>query len=1575
MKKAMNKLLASILSFCMILSLVPATALAVGGGENAGMRIVTESYQDGILKVNVQAKTGRDIGISLSQTLLSYDSAKLRLVHPLAPTDPELDYTPTEIATTPNPAPIVVALKTGDRFSQGPMEVSDIKLYGKDGRAGLYIAVFAKKGSTEKLNTWTTVFTTAFEVVGKPADASTVLNRDSLRLANKEKDDTVISGVYTSNASFCGRIQTMDNPSIEYYTNPMAKTVVEKDNRYPMTDKGNNTATYPGSTNKPPQIPTNITAAPTAGAITYGQTLADSALSGGEASVAGSFAWKDTTAAPTVADSKKTEYEVVFTPDSDEYAPSTCKVKVEVNPKRLTDVAVADIAPQTYTGEQLKPAVTVTGLVKDKDYTVNYGTNTNVGEAEGSVTIKPVVGGNYTFDDITKTFEIKAAAISDNVMKAITAVTGLAYTSKPQDAIAVGTAAEGYTLSYSSEENGTYVSDMPTVTNAGDYTFWVKVEKDNYTAQTKKIDVSVAKADYTGTKETTANVRYGNAGTVDLSSFLPEDVNAEVRDVVDGNDILDKTPVAYPAVDGKTLKFKLLNDVNNVDKTATINLTCTGNNYETYYIAVEVKVENKTELTLDVTAVEVTNADGNLVYNGGAVNRSGEPTTTETVKGWDYTWHKADGTKLAEAPKDAGDYYLLVSIAADDPNYMGSAKVEFTIAPKSVTITGLTAPDHPYDGTMNVDITGGTLNGVVTKDEGKVSVTMPTTGTVEDANVGNGKAVTITKPTLTGEAKDNYELTTLNEVTVDITAATPVYSVAATKTFRTGTTASAVIDAMNLPATAQGVNDEPVTGELKWYSDSDHKTPVKDADLSGIPANASKTLYWVFTPAPGETNYKSEALTGSTEFTAKDKTTLTVDVSKVKVQHTDGKLVYNGEAVSRSGEPTTTETVTGWAYTWHKADNTKLAGAPKDAGSYYLLVSIADADPDYMGSAKVKFTIAPKSVTITGLDAEDKPYDGKTDATVTGTAAIDGKVKGDTVTVKAGTASFDNKNVGTAKTVTFTGFELQGAAAGNYELKAQPASVKAKITAKPVTITGLGAEGKAYDGNATATVTGTDTAVIAGKVGEDAVTVKAGTASFDNKNVGTAKTVTFKNFALEGDDAGNYKLSAQPASVTANITAKSVTITGLAAKDKAYDGSTAATVTGTAVIAGMIKGDRVTVKAGTAAFDNKNVGTAKTVTFSGYELQGDDAGNYSLSAQPASVTAAITKATPKVDLEYTKITKADQTLADAALKIKDDAKVKGTIQWIDEKGDKLLDDTVVEKNKSYKWEFTPEDTTNYDKTTGTITLYRVSSGGGGGSFVPTTYDVVIEPTVNGTVKADPTSASEGDTVKLTVAPAKDYLLDKLVILDKDGKEIKAKAQGPVFVFEMPASKVTVKVTFKDKYQNPFTDVKDDDYFAEPVMWAVYKNITAGISDTEFGPDFPCTRAQIVTFLWNAAGKPEPASKVNPFQDVTEKDWFYKSVLWAAETGITAGISDTEFGPDLTCTRAQAMTFLWKYVGKPADKAEMPFTDVTANDWFYESVQWAVANKITSGTSESTFGSNDDCTRAQIVTFLYRALKK
>ena len=169
----------------------------------------------------------------------------------------------------------------------------------------------------------------------------------------------------------------------------------------------------------------------------------------------------------------------------------------------------------------------------------------------------------------------------------------------------------------------------------------------------------------------------------------------------------------------------------------------------------------------------------------------------------------------------------------------------------------------------------------------------------------------------------------------------------------------------------------------------------------------------------------------------------------------------------------------------------------------------------------------------------------------------------------------------------------------------------------------------------------------------------------------------------------------------------------------------------------------------------------------------------------------------------------------------------------------------------------------------------------------------------------------------------------------------------------------------------FTDVHEGDYFYQPVLWAVENDITAGTSATTFGPGLDCTREQAMMFLWKAAGKPQPTSSYNPFTDVKPDAYYYDAVLWAVEEGITSGVSDTKFGTGSPCTRGQIMTFLYKAAGSPSVSGNNPFGDVKSGDYFYSPVLWAVRNNITSGTSATTFSPSQTCTRGQIVTFLYK----
>ena len=357
----------------------------------------------------------------------------------------------------------------------------------------------------------------------------------------------------------------------------------------------------------------------------------------------------------------------------------------------------------------------------------------------------------------------------------------------------------------------------------------------------------------------------------------------------------------------------------------------------------------------------------------------------------------------------------------------------------------------------------------------------------------------------------------------------------------------------------------------------------------------------------------------------------------------------------------------------------------------------------------------------------------------------------------------------------------------------------------------------------------------------------------------------------------------------------------------------------------------------------------------------------------ASVEITITKATPTGEPKYTEITTSGKTLADAALTL-DGSTLKpntGTLEWVDDKGNARSGDTKVEANTSYKWRFTPADA-NYTTLTGSIELYHKSSSGGSGWYY-TYHTIKATAGANGSISPFGwTSVREGWDQTFTITPDKGYAVAKVLV---DGKSVGAVTS---YTFKNVTKDHTIEAVFMKSNGNPqtgvFVDVPEDSYYEEAVNWAVENGITNGVSSDRFDPDGLCTRAQIVTFLWRAAGSPAPKSTGHNFTDVKAGSYYEQAVLWAVENGITVGTSSTTFSPDATCTRAQAVTFLYRASGSPAVSGSAAFSDVAADAYYASAVKWAVDNGITNGISSSLFGPDSSCTRAQIVTFIYRCMQ-
>ena len=559
---------------------------------------------------------------------------------------------------------------------------------------------------------------------------------------------------------------------------------------------------------------------------------------------------------------------------------------------------------------------------------------------------------------------------------------------------------------------------------------------------------------------------------------------------------------------------------------------------------------------------------------------------------------------------------------------------------------------------------------------------------------------------------------------------------------------------------------------------------------------------------------------------------------------------------------------------------------------------------NYTGTASKPFQITPKALTVSGVAASNKVYDGTTTATIT--ASLQGVADGDSVQLTAPAAGFDTKDAGTGKAVTIAAsgsFTISGADAGNYTLTQPTVSgMTADIT--PATLTAPGNQTVTIRNNVTTKQTVSLPAVSG--VEADGTLIPASVTVSENSAACFAVAPTYEAGVItyqlaDGLDAAHVS-ETQTVTVTLgfggnyNTVSYQLTISITDRQPQAELTYTGATV--------MTYGETLTLRSAGGSGSGAVSYTVREDTgkaeITGDQLKATQAGTVYVmvhkaadadytEASSSEVAITIRKAVPTGAPAYTKITSAGKTLADAKLTtVGGTFSIPGSVAW------ELPDTTTVVANRAYTWIFTPGDTTNYESISGEIVLYN---------FVDTPYFPAII----------------GDSSKFN-----------------------------------------------------FHDVTRFDYFYDAVKWAVDHDITSGTGRFTFSPNAACTRAQTVTFLWRAAGSPRPVSTVNPFTDVHYGDYFYQAVLWAVENGITMGTSATTFSPDATVTRAQVVTFLWRANGQPA-AWNSGFTDVSADAYYAKAVAWALQNGITTGTGFGVFSPDAACTRAQIVTFLYRYL--
>ena len=1332
-------------------------------------------------------------------------------------------------------------------------------------------------------------------------------------------------------------------------------------------------------------VPT-INTVPTAAAITYGQKLSNSNLTGGEAEVggtaiSGTFAWKTPSTAPEVKDSNSTEYEVVFTPsDVASYETATCKVKLTVNPKSLTDVAVEDIAAQTYTGSQITPAVEVKGdggkkLVKDKDYTVDYGANNTTGTGAGTVTVKAKSGGNYSFAEVVKTFDIQAGSADDtlkgNLKATHTPYTGT-YNGTAHNAFTADmSSVTGWTATYSRTETGTYGS-MPTVENVADSgNIYVKFSHASYADVIAEYEVKI-------TQKSISDMLV----TLDHDSFVYDgtDKTVAVTSVKTTDGAVTLTPTSDYTIDSgsSTMTAK------NVPEGAGYPVVVAGTGNYTGTHTVYWKI---TKADPNAADFDILGSSAPLDYTGDPISVT--PPTLKSGKtdaGAVTVYYKgASGTtysKDTNPPTEVGTYDVTFDVAGGKNFKAASDLIYGTLTIKA----------------KNVSDTRSAENQTVVKDVG--DFTPPTfgavTGTLTYTYDGGTKTYEDIKAALA--AKNAGETATID------------YSYAANGNYTgtiTGRINVTVVDVtFDIQADAITVATDPTYGS-KWSQivsfDASKITAkvgsdtcvaptytLKDADT--VPNSGSQTYTITFSGAINGVNYTN--VTVKSDSVSIDKATVTVAPGTYKVSKAydgtttagtgNGALAVSGILPADSG---VTVTPTIGAY----------SNADVGTGNVNVSLSInGDTNSNYQlgaSTVSVPCKITPATLTVDGTASATAGYGtALKDITITGLTA---KLNGTDVAGSwafSGEASLDADNT-TAYTATFT----PSTGAGNYNaLTASivPTINKIAYTGSAITATKNVLTNTAVNGvevDMTSLLTGIKGAAVSAaselsdidniisNVSKDGNKVKFDVASIaaSGKNATINVTISSTNYTditatitvttVNKSDAG-VTISSVPTSKTYgdadfNLTASAANMgTGTGAWTWSSSDSSVLSVAGTGANA------TVTIrKAGSATISAKYESdtTMDTKTTASITINKKAA-----TVAPKAVSITKGSTIPTFELVYTGLV-SGESLTPSALP---------TFTCFEADGTTPVSTSTAAGTYTITWTNTGITFTganNYDLTktpTATLTISNPSYyGGGGGSYTPS-YTVSVDKTENGTITVSPKSASKGDTVTVTVKPDKGYELDTLKVLDKNGDKVKLTEKNGKYTFTMPAGKVTVKGSFVEETpEQIFKDVPVDAYYYEAVKWAAEKGITGGVGNDLFAPNQPCTRAQIVTFLWRAAGSPAPKS-MSSFADVPADAFYAKAVAWAVENGITGGTGDGKFSPDATCTRAQSVTFLYRAAGSPKVSSSAEFGDVATNAYYADAVAWAAKNGITGGIGGGLFGSDNDCTRAQIVTFLYRSVK-
>ncbi|WP_418927421.1 S-layer homology domain-containing protein [Dysosmobacter sp.] len=950
-------------------------------------------------------------------------------------------------------------------------------------------------------------------------------------------------------------------------------------------------------------------------------------------------------------------------------------------------------------------------------------------------------------------------------------------------------------------------------------------------------------------------------------------------------------------------------------------------------IVVWVKSSNYGRITLSVPIQMVAKKSENLAvsmtgWTYGETASTPEYTVPDGVTA-EVTYAKADGTVLGERPTNAGDYTVTVSYETDNEIHTGTA--EFTISPKLIEGATVTRDqsEQVYDGgEKKPAVTSVVLDGN--------TLTAETEYTVAYAN-------NINATKLGPDSQAKIIITGTGNYTGEVTVLFPINPVKLS-----------IIGEDRMTATASyglQVKEIPVSSATVYY-DSGKVTKVPgtwkfDGDgMDDIPEVGNTKKYKaVFTPTSGSENYR-ECFTYITPSISRADGSVTAPAAKTG-------LVYNGEEQALLETLPTSSTGTVW-YSQDGTNYTKTPPMGQEAGTYTVFYKVlGDKNHLDVAAQSIHVEIEKLAITVTAENKTSRVGLALAELTYTYTPelaaedAFTGTLESNARPDAAGSYSITQGDLALNENYTIdfhagTYTVADKLVQSEFRFESIPSAVSKTYGDPDFSAGAVGAaEGSTvtYESSApaVATVDGTGKVTIKG-AGTAVITARASATDEYAEAAATCNlTVGKKPIAIPTADATVF---------TYNGTEQTYAL----AEDGAY------TITGNKQTNANETGYSVTAALKDTANTQWADGTTADKT-------------YTFVIGKAVITVKAKDQSAYVGDKVPALSKDSYTVS--GLVGEEKLTTQPTVKYVGADGSEITPDmTKTGEVKILASGAAASDNYTIRYEDGKLTVSTRPSGGGGSSR-PSTHPVQTEVSKDpdGTVSLSRTSAAKGDKVTITVKPERHYEVDEVIVRDSKGKQLAVKDNGDgTFTFEMPADKVTVEPTFS--WVNPFADVANSAYYVDAVEWMLKREVTQGTTETTFSPNLNCTRAQIVTFLWRAAGSPEPKGTVS-FADVSAGSYYAKAVAWAIENGITGGTGDGLFSPDAACTRAQSAAFLYRAAGSPAVNGSAGFSDVAADAYYAQAVAWAKEHGITDGIGGGLFGSANDCTRAQIAAFLWR----